>query len=35
MQPPKGGYDVKMAGYRTKGGGKVPEVRVVSVLCAR
>ncbi len=27
-QPPKGGYDVKMAGYRNKPGGKVPEVRV-------
>ena len=25
-QPPKAGYDVKMAGYRTKAGGKVPEV---------
>ena len=24
-QAPKAGYDVKMAGYRTKGGGKVPE----------
>jgi hypothetical protein len=27
LQPPKGGYDVKMAGYRNKAGGKVPEAR--------
>jgi len=34
--PPKGGYDVKMAGYRNKPGGKVPEVRrLVCHHCAR
>ncbi len=31
-QPPKAGYDVKMAGYRNKAGGKVPEVRKLNCM---